>query len=54
MRKIKDKDIIHIDRDTYRALLQVYKKHSLIPGYEKIKITNNGGEKKKDDMAKDC
>ena len=44
-RTIKDKNVIYVDRDTYRKLLLVYKKHSKIPFHERIKINDAGGEK---------
>lgn len=43
-KKAKDGNI-HMDRNTYRLMLQVYKKHSAIPFHEKIIIT---GKEEKD------
>ena len=48
-RKLKDKGNIIIDRDTYRKLLEVYKKPTSIPHYDRIKIfTTTASEVRKD------
>jgi len=42
-RKLEERDIIVIDRATYEVMLQVYKKHSNIPNYEKLRIMETRG-----------
>ena len=44
IRKIKEKDLILIDRDTYMKLLKVYKEHRKIPHVERIKIMESRSE----------